>query len=146
MNKCAFLLFIVFNFSQVTAQDVFQKYQKNPDASYLSVSTKNLSIAQEMETWLKDQLAQTDLESVMNISEQEVEVQFCVVYGSDDSRVDRLVMYVSGAQKIADQEGLELSNLDFILLSIEGNIDLEQVAVLTEIIDIPGGNFLKKIN
>ena len=55
-------------------------------------------------------------------------------------------MYVSGAQKIADQEGLELSNLDFILLSIEGNIDLEQVAVLTEIIDIPGGNFLKKIN
>ena len=99
-----------------------------------------------METWLKDQLAQTDLESVMNISEQEVEVQFCVVYGSDDSRVDRLVMYVSGAQKIADQEGLELSNLDFILLSIEGNIDLEQVAVLTEIIDIPGGNFLKKIN
>ncbi len=182
MNKCAFLLYIVFNFSQVTAQDVFQKYQKNPDASYLSVSpkmfemlgklsistgdpkmdgfiemvksmkhfrvlsTKNLSIAQEMETWLKDQLAHTDLESVMNISEQEVEVQFCVVYGSDDSRVDRLVMYVSGAQKIADQEGLELSNLDFILLSIEGNIDLEQVAVLTEIIDIPGGNFLKKIN
>ena len=182
MNKFAFLLFIVFNFRQVTAQDVFQKYQKNPDASYLSVSpkmfemlgklsintgdpkmdgfiemvksmkhfrvlsTKNLSIAQDMETWLKYQLAQTDLESVMNISEQEVEVQFCVVYGSDDSRVDRLVMYVSGAQKIADQEGLELSNLDFILLSIEGNIDLEQVAVLTEIIDIPGGNFLKKIN
>ena len=99
-----------------------------------------------METWLKDQLAQTDLESVMNISEQEVEVQFYVVYASDDSRVDRLVMYVSGAQKIADQEGLDLSNLDFILLSIEGNIDLEQIAVLTEIIDIPGGNFLKKIN
>jgi hypothetical protein len=55
-------------------------------------------------------------------------------------------MFVKGAQKYADQEGLDVSNLDFILLSIEGDIDLDQVATLTEIVDIPGGNFLKKMN
>ena len=182
MNKCAFLLFIVFNFSQVTAQDVFQKYQKNPDASYLSVSpkmfemlgklsinnddpkmngfiemvqsmkhfkvlsTKNPSIAKKMDVWLTNQLVETDLETVLNLTEQEVEVQFCVVFGEQESKVDQLVMFVKGAQKFADQEGLDVSNLDFILLFIEGKIDLNQVATLTEIVDIPGGNFLKKMN
>ena len=55
-------------------------------------------------------------------------------------------MYVKGAQKFADQEGLDISNINFILLSIEGDIDLNQVATLTEVIDIPGGKLLKEIN
>jgi hypothetical protein len=55
-------------------------------------------------------------------------------------------MFVKGAQKYADQEGLDLSNIDYILLSIEGNIDLNQIAILTEIVDVPGGNFLKELN
>ena len=55
-------------------------------------------------------------------------------------------MYVKGAKKFADKEGLDISNINFILLSIEGDIDLNQVATLTEVIDIPGGEFLKEIN
>ena len=182
MKKYTLILVLLMSLNLLTAQNIFEQYQKHPAVSYLSVSpkmfemlgklslstddpqmngfiemvksmesfkvlsTKSGEIAQDMEAWITNQIEQTELETVMNLSEKDVDVQFCVVYGSEDSKVDRLVMYVKGAQKIADQEGLDISNINFILLSIEGDIDLNQVATLTEVIDIPGGKFLKKIN
>ena len=182
MNKYTLILVLLMSLNLLTAQNIFEQYQKHPAVSYLSVSpkmfemlgklslstddpqmngfiemvksmdsfkvlsTKSGAIAQDMEAWITNQIEQTELETVMNLSEKDVDVQFCVVYGSEDSKVDQLVMYVKGAQKIADQEGLDISNINFILLSIEGDIDLNQVATLTEVIDIPGGKFLKKIN
>ena len=182
MKKYSLILVLLMSLNLLTAQNIFEQYQKDPAAYYLSVSpkmfemlgklslntddpqmngfidmvksmdsfkvlsTKSGVIAQDMETWIANQIDQTELETVMNLSEKDVDVQFCVVYGSDDSKVDRLVMYVKGAQKFADQEGLDMSNINFILLSIEGDIDLNQVATLTEVINIPGGKFLKEIN
>ena len=182
MKKYTLILVLLMSLNLLTAQNIFEQYQKHPAVSYLSVSpkmfemlgklslstddpqmngfiemvksmesfkvlsTKSGEIAQDMEAWITNQIEQTELETVMNLSEKDVDVQFCVVYGSEDSKVDRLVMYVKGAQKLADQEGLDISNINFILLSIEGDIDLNQVATLTEVIDIPGGKFLKKIN
>jgi len=182
MKKYTLILVLLMSLNLLTAQNIFEQYQKHPAVSYLSVSpkmfemlgklslstddpqmngfiemvksmesfkvlsTKSGAIAQDMEAWITNQIEQTELETVMNLSEKDVDVQFCVVYGSEDSKVDRLVMYVKGAQKLVDQEGLDISNINFILLSIEGDIDLNQVATLTEVIDIPGGKFLKKIN
>jgi hypothetical protein len=182
MKKYTLILVLLMSLNLLTAQNIFEQYQKDPAVSYLSVSpkmfemlgklslstddpqmngfiemvksmesfkvlsTKSGAIAQDMEAWITNQIEQTELETVMNLSEKDVDVQFCVVYGSEDSKVDRLVMYVKGAQKLVDQEGLDISNINFILLSIEGDIDLNQVATLTEVIDIPGGKFLKKIN
>ena len=182
MKKYTLILVLLMSLNLLTAQNIFEQYQKHPAVSYLSVSpkmfemlgklslstddpqmngfiemvksmesfkvlsTKSGEIAQDMEAWITNQIEQTELETVMNLSEKDVDVQFCVVYGSEDSKVDRLVMYVKGAQKLVDQEGLDISNINFILLYIEGDIDLNQVATLTEVIDIPGGKFLKKIN
>ncbi|MDG1263257.1 MAG: DUF4252 domain-containing protein [Flavobacteriaceae bacterium] len=182
MKNASLLMSFLLYSCLLSAQDIFEEFQKDPEASYISVSpkmfemlgklsintddpkmngffemvqsmkhfkvlsTKNPSIAEKMDVWLTNQLVETDLETVLNLTEQEVEVQFCVVFGEQESKVDQLVMFVKGAQKFADQEGLDVSNLDFILLFIEGKIDLNQVATLTEIVDIPGGNFLKKMN
>ena len=182
MKRINFFLTFLLCSTFLSAQDIFDAYQKDPAASYVSVSTKmfemlgklsintddpklngfiemvqsmkhfkvlttkSLSIAGKMQTWLANQLDTNELETVLNLSERDVEVKFCVIYGEEESKVDQLVMFVKGAQKYADQEGLDVSNLDFILLSIEGDIDLDQVATLTEIVDIPGGNFLKKMN
>ena len=182
MKKYTLILVLLMSLNLLTAQNIFEQYQKDPAVSYLNVSpkmfemlgklslntddpqmngfidmvksmdsfkvlsTKSGVIAQDMEAWIANQIDQTELETVMNLSEKDVNVQFCVVYGSDDSKVDRLVMYVKGAKKSDDQEGLDISNINFILLSIEGDIDLNQVASLTEVIDIPGGKFLKEIN
>ena len=76
-------------------------------------------------------------------------VRFGVVYGKEESTVDRLVMYVKGLQEYIDQqENIQLqttTSLDFILLEIKGKIDLNQVGTLTKLIDIPGGEYLNSL-
>jgi len=99
-----------------------------------------------MEDWFQKELNTSSLESVLNITEKKVNVRFGAVYGSKDSMVNRLVMYVKGLQGYIDQrEDIQLQTataLDFILLEIKGDIDLNQVGALTKLIDIPGGEYL----
>lgn len=110
------------------------------------MSTKETEIAAAMENWFQDELNTSSLESVLNITEKGVNVRFGAVYGTKESTVDRLVMYVKGLQGYIDQrEDIQLetqTRLDFILLEIKGNIDLNQVGTLTKLIDIPGGEYL----
>lgn len=113
------------------------------------MSTKETTIATNMENWFQDQLNESTLESVLNITEKGVNVRFGAVYGAEESTVDRLVMYVKGLQKYIDQrEDIQLqtdTSLDFILLEIKGKIDLNQVGALTKLVDIPGGEYLKAL-
>ena len=110
------------------------------------MSTKDEQIATAMEDWFQMELNTSSLESVLNITEKEVNVRFGAVYGSKESTVHRLVMYVKGLQGYIDQrEDIQLQTataLDFILLEIRGDIDLNQVGALTKLIDIPGGEYL----
>jgi len=110
------------------------------------MSTKDEQIAAAMEDWFQKELNTSSLESVLNITEKKVNVRFGAVYGSKDSTVNRLVMYVKGLQGYIDQrEDIQLQTataLDFILLEIKGDIDLNQVGALTKLIDIPGGEYL----
>jgi hypothetical protein len=102
-----------------------------------------------MENWFQNELDESTLESVLNITEKGVNVRFGAVYGAEESTVDRLVMYVKGLQGYIDQrEDIQLetaTSLDFILLEIKGKIDLNQVGTLTKLIDIPGGEYLKAL-
>ena len=58
-------------------------------------------------------------------------------------------MYVKGLQEYIDErEDIQLqtdTSLDFILLEIKGEIDLNQVGTLTKLIDIPGGEYLNAL-
>lgn len=110
------------------------------------ISTKETTIATAMEKWFQEELDESPLESVLNITEKGVNVRFGAVYGAEESTVDRLVMYVKGLQDYIDErEDIQLqtqTSLDFILLEIKGKIDLNQVGTLTKLIDIPGGEYL----
>ena len=102
-----------------------------------------------MENWFQEELNESSLESVLNITEKGVNVRFGAVYGTEESTVDRLVMYVKGLQEYIDErEDIQLqtdTSLDFILLEIKGEIDLNQVGTLTKLIDIPGGEYLNAL-
>ena len=110
------------------------------------MSTKDTLIAQDMGSWLQTELRDSSLESILNMTEEGVNVQFAAVYGNDEASVKRLVMYVKGLQEFIDaNENIQLettTDLDFILLEIEGEIDLTQVGSLTKLIDVPGGEYL----
>ena len=110
------------------------------------MSTKDSTIARAMEDWLINEYTNTPLESILNLTEKGIRVQFGAVYGDNGNEVKRLVMYVKGLQDFVDaQDRISLETqtpLDFILLEIKGDIDLNQVAALTKLIDIPGGQYL----
>ena len=110
------------------------------------MSTKDALIANEMEAWMQSELDKSTLESMLNMTEKGVNVQFGAAYGEGNSIVKRLVMYVKGLQAYIDnQDNIQLetsTDLDFILLEIVGKIDLDQVGALTQLIDVPGGEYL----
>ena len=111
------------------------------------MSTKNAQISLAMEEWLKKEIDQTALESVLNLTEKGVKVQFAAVYGEDEATVNRLLMYVQGLQDYMDNEAsIQLNTetrFDFVLLEIAGKIDLNQVALITQLVEIPGGRYLE---
>ena len=110
------------------------------------MSTKEASVATAMEDWFQNELNESSLESVLNITEKGVNVRFGAVYGDQEGTVDRLVMYIKGLQGFIDKtDDIQLetqTRLDFILLEIKGSIDLNQVGTLTKLVDIPGGEYL----
>lgn len=113
------------------------------------MSTKNAVISSAMEEWLKKEIDQTPLESVLNITENGVKVQFAAAYGEGEATVNRLLMYVQGLQDYMDNEAsIQLNTetrFDFVLLEIGGNIDLNQVALISQLVEIPGGQYLEAL-
>ena len=113
------------------------------------MSTKNAVISSAMEEWLKKEIDQTPLESVLNITENGVKVQFAAVYVEGEATVNRLLMYVQGLQDYMDNEAsIQLNTetrFDFVLLEIGGNIDLNQVALISQLVEIPGGQYLEAL-
>lgn len=124
--------------------DMIQKLKR-----FRVMSTQENNIASAMEDWFLAELEQTPLEPVLNITEKGVNIRFAARYGDEEIKVERLVMYVSGLQEFIDKrENIQLetqTRLDFILLEIIGGIDLNQVGTLTQLIDIPGGEYLKAL-
>ena len=113
------------------------------------MTTQDLSIAQDMESWVSQEFENTELESILQLTEKGIGVHFGGVYGDGEAIVKRLVMYVSGLQDFIDQQdNIDLNTktrLDHILLEIKGDIDLNQVGALTQLIDIPGGEYLDSL-
>lgn len=113
------------------------------------LSTNDISIANTMAQWVTEENQSTDLEPIVNLNEEDVRVSFSATYGNDPNRVKRLVMYVEGLQAMIDKKEniqLDTKNLSYILLEIKGNIALDQLARLTDLVDIPGGRFLEKLD
>ncbi len=113
------------------------------------MTTQEMQIAQVMETWMQKELQRTELTSILNMTEQGVNVQFAAVYGEGEAEVQRLVMFVKGLQEFIDkQDNINLdtnTKFDYVLLEIKGDIDLNQVGALTKLIAVPGGEYLESL-
>ncbi len=83
---------------------------------------------------------------MLSIKENNVEVEFGAIYADNELTLNRLVMYVRGLQNyIDDTNNIRYAaepKLDFILFEIKGKIDLNQIANLSNLLEIPGGEFL----
>jgi len=119
------------------AQDSDEEYMdliKNIN-SLKVYATENKEVAKDMENAAKSYLKSANLEELMRVKDDGSNVTIYVKEGKSEDFVKELFMFV--------KDGDNTSN-ESVIISLTGDIDLNQIAKLTEKMDLPGGEHLEK--
>ncbi|MRH99927.1 DUF4252 domain-containing protein [Kriegella sp. EG-1] len=110
--------------------------------SFRVITTANNSISKDMNGWVTSKLKGSTYEELMRVRDGDSNVKFYVKEGKDDDHVKELLMFVTG---MADKNiKIEGKNMETVLLSLTGDIDLRKIGKLTDKMDLPGGKQLSK--
>ena len=95
--------------------------------------TKSDKKADEMKSISERYIKSAALEELMKINDKGKSVKIYVKSGASDSQIKELLMFVEGS-----------GNEETVLMSLIGNFDLNELSVLTDKMNLPGGDDLKK--
>ena len=98
-------------------------------------ATESAEVAKQMESAAKSYLKSANLEELMRVKDGGSNVTIYVKEGKSEDFVKELFMFV--------KDGDSSSN-ESVIISLTGDIDLNQIAKLTEKMDLPGGKHLEK--
>jgi hypothetical protein len=98
------------------------------------------SIDNAHKQWVRDK----GFELLLQLNETDHKLKFYVVEGENENKIKRLLMFSRG-NALEESVSIKGKSLESVLLLLEGDIDLEQIGDLTEAMDLPGGDQLKKI-
>ncbi len=96
-------------------------------------ATEDAAVAKQMQFEAQKYLKNAKLEELMRVKDGDDNVKIYVREGSNDNFVKELFMFVNDSSE------------ETVIISLTGNIDLRQVSKLTDKMDIPGGDELKKV-
>jgi len=167
MRKLLFSLVLVLSVNTFFAQSVFDKFEDQDGITAVVVNKKMFSLLSKMDVKdketqqyvnlikklenLKVFVTQSDkksdemkavsdkyiksssLEELMKINEKGKSVKIYVRSGASDSQIKELMMFVEGS-----------GNEETVLMSLVGEFDLNELSVLTDKMNLPGGDTLKK--
>lgn len=100
-------------------------------------ATESVEVAKQMEDAVKSYLKNANLEELMRVKDGESNVTIYVKEGKSEDFVKELFMFVKDSEN---------SSKESVIISLTGDIDLNQIAKLTEKMDLPGGEHLEKAN
>ena len=98
-------------------------------------ATESAEVAKQMESAAKNYLKSANLEELMRVRDGESNVTIYVKEGKSEDFVKELFMFVKDGEN---------SSSESVIISLTGDIDLNQIAKLTEKMDLPGGEHLEK--
>ena len=112
-------------------------------------TTGDENVSSDMKSTMNQYLKSSNLSELMRMKDGNQTVQFYVKEGKDDDHVKELLMFVTGLKEITKNENIEINGkkreFETVLLSLTGDIDLRQIAKITDKMDVPGGDKLKKV-
>jgi len=83
----------------------------------------------------------------MEVKDDGTEVKFYVKEGKDADHVKELLIYVNGIDKVMNEK-VEINGkerkIETVVVSLTGDIDLNEISKLTDKMNIPGGSHLEK--
>ncbi|MFN4198875.1 MAG: DUF4252 domain-containing protein [Flavobacterium sp.] len=97
-------------------------------------TTSNLKVGAELKLAAEKYLKTANLEELMRINDSGKNVRILVRTGIKDTQVRELFMLIEGSAK--DKET--------VILSLTGDFDLNEISALTDQMNLPGGDELKK--
>ena len=100
-------------------------------------ATESNEVAVQMEAAVKSYLKTANLEELMRVKDGDSNVSIYVKEGKSEDFVKELFMFVKDSDKTSKES---------VIISLTGEIDLNQVAKLTQKMDLPGGEHLEKAN
>jgi hypothetical protein len=111
-------------------------------------TTDNMDVSNAMKKDVKKYIISSKLEELMRIKDGDQTVNFFILEGKDDNHVKELLMFVNGLGDFTKNENISINGkqrvIETVLLSLTGDIDLRQVSKLTNQLNVPGGEQLKK--
>ena len=127
------------------AQEYMEMVTSINNFKVLFSSSKDIS--NDMLKWVNDQVLKENLEKLMSIKDKDADVTFYVKEGKNEAYVEKLLMYVNEIIKPDSKKpnfNFNGREINAVLMLIEGNIDLNKISKLTDQMDLPGGNQLRK--
>ena len=112
------------------------------------LSTGSEGISSQIKADVDKYLKKSELEELMRIKDGDQTVKFYVKEGKDENHVKELLMFVTGLKEVTKDSNIEINGkkreIETVLLSLTGDIDLRQVSKLTNQMNVPGGKHLEK--
>ena len=125
----------------------FLKMVKSINNFKVLISTES-NVSDEMKIWIDSHIKKENLEILMTFNDEDAKnIAFYVKEGSSENKVAQLLMYSKDMNgKAGDKNSIQIGGrtLEAVLLLLEGDIDLNQISKLTEKMDLPGGDQLRK--
>ena len=87
----------------------------------------------DMQATMKQYVKKSRLDELMKIKDGDTNLKFYIKNGKDDDHVSELLMFVTGIE----DEKARKANIETVLLSMTGDIDLTKVGSLTEKMKLP---------
>jgi len=167
MRKIILIIALVLVSNTFFAQTVFDKFDNQDDITSIIVNKKMFSLlskvdakdkesqqyinlikkldnlkvfvtgsdrkASDMKSTAEKYLKSSGMDELMRINEKGKNVKIYVKSGASDSQVKELLMFIEGSGKE-----------ESVLMSLTGNFDLDELSALTDKMNLPGGEELKK--
>lgn len=127
-----------------------QEYIKmvNSITSFKVITTGNKTISDDVAKWVKSR--KTSLEELMVVKDNGMNMTFYVKEGRDSDHVSEFLMFVDGLGAITKDMDVNMNGqkreFETVVVSLTGDIDMNQISKLTQKMDLPGGKHLEHKN
>ena len=116
--------------------------------SFKVFTTGEENISADMNATVAKYLKSSSMEELMRVKDGDQTVNFYVREGKDENHVKELLMFINGIKELTQGQDITINGkkreVETVLLSLTGDIDLRQISKLTNQMNMPGGDQLKK--
>lgn len=111
-------------------------------------TTGDAKVSADMKATVNQYLKSSKLDELMRLRDGDQTVKFYVKEGKDENHVKELLMFITGLKEMTEGQDITINGkkreFETLVLSLTGDIDLRQISKITNSMNVPGGDQLKK--